>query len=117
MEIVAYKLFKLKDGKLFSLFINNKTEIITNTWLQSDCFPTKGFAVRQGWHCCYLPIAPHLKTELANGEKRVWVECMVEGVVEYFRPESQGGVWVLADQLMVNKILTDNEVKEIRNTK
>lgn len=52
---------------------------------------TKGFAVRCGWHCCFQPLAPHLSMVLANGERRVWVECEVEDWTSYDRPESQGG--------------------------
>lgn len=74
-------------------------------WLESECHPTKGFAVRQGWHCCFNPIAPHLKKELKSGEKRVWVKCIAEGCTTYNRPESQGGAWVLAERLKVIEVI------------
>lgn len=111
----AYKLFTLKkDGKIYPLFINKKVETKMNTWLEAECFPTNGFAVRQGWHCCFKPIAPHLKENLASGQKRVWVECEVEGFVTYARPEAQGGNWILAEKIIVQKILTNEEVIELR---
>ena len=112
--MIVYKLFRLKEDKLYPLFINKKKETIMNEWLDSECLPTKGFAVRQGWHCCFKPIAPHLKEELASGEKRVWVECEADGCQTYSRPESQGGAWVLADKLKVNKILSTQEVEALR---
>ena len=65
----VYKLLRIKDGKLYPLFINRKVETQIGVWMDAECYPTKGFAVRRGWHCCYQPLAPHLKTELANGEK------------------------------------------------
>lgn len=111
---IAYKLFRLKDGKLFPLFINRNTETAIGEWLESECYPTKGFAVRKGWHCCFKPIAPHLKEELASGEKGVWVECIVREYTTYSRPESQGGSWILANHLFVNRILSSTEVEEIR---
>lgn len=115
MEQVAYKLFRIKNGKLYPLFINRNQEITFSKWLQSECHPTKGFAVRQGWHCCFLPIAPHLKENLANGEKRVWVKCVVKDYETYNRPESQGGTWILADKIKVIKILSKAEVENIRD--
>lgn len=102
----AYKLLRMKkDGKLYPLFINKKVATPLNVWLEAECYPTKGFAVRQGWHCCFKPIAPHLKKELANGEKRVWVECEVEDCKTYNRPESQGGAWILAQRMKITKVI------------
>lgn len=101
----VYKLFRVKEDKLFPLFINRNCETKLGEWLEASCYPTKGFAIREGWHCCITPSAPHLKQELANGEKRVWVECDAEECEIYKRPWSQGGSWVLAQKLKVIKIL------------
>ena len=110
----AYKLLrKKKDGKLYPLFINKKKETPIGEWLDAECIPTKGFAVRKGYHCCFLPIAPHLKLELSSGEKRVWVECDVEDYTTYDRPESQGGQWLLVNRMKIIKELTLEEVNEI----
>lgn len=100
-KIIAYKLVRIKDGKFYPLFINRKEEIKTGEWLQAECYPTKGFAVRQGWHCCFEKNAPHLKEELSNGEKRIWIKCEVKNWDIYDRPESQGGAWVLAQNMKV----------------
>lgn len=98
----AYKLMrKKKDGKIYPLFINKTIPTPIGEWLQAECHPTKGFAVRKGWHCCFTPFAPHLKMELANGEKRVWVEVEVEDWNKYDRPESQGGAWILAQKMKI----------------
>ena len=56
----VYKLFRIKDGKLYPLFINRKVETQIGVWMDAECYPTKGFAVRHGWHCCYQPLARHL---------------------------------------------------------
>lgn len=40
--MIVYKLFRLKEGKLYPLFINRKKETVMNKWLESECFPTKG---------------------------------------------------------------------------
>lgn len=102
----AYKLLRMKkDGNLYPLFINKTIPTPLNEWLIAECHPTKGFAVRQGQHCCFKPVAPHLKKELANGEKRVWVECEVEDFTKYERPESQGGAWILAQKMKIIKVI------------
>lgn len=110
----AYKLLRMKkDDKLYPLFINKTVSTPIGEWMQAECIPTKGFAVRKGWHCCFKPIAPHLKTVLANGERRIWVECEVEDWESYDRPESQGGAWILAQRMKIIKTLTFEEVEEI----
>jgi hypothetical protein len=97
----AYKLFrKMKDGSIAPLFINKRQRLETDVWYPSECHPTKGFAVRQGWHCCLKPEAPHL-----SPKDRVWCEVEIDDYVLYPRPESQGGTWVLADKLKVIKEL------------
>ena len=108
----AYKMVrKLKDGKLYPLFINKSVPTPIGEWLEAKCYPTKGFAVRKGWHCCFRPIAPHLKEVLSSGEQRVWIECEVEDYTTYDRPESQGGTWLLAQRM---KIIREVPYDEIR---
>lgn len=100
--MIVYKLMRIKkDGNIYPLFINKTIPTPIGEWLQAECYPTKGFAIRQGWHCCFEMNAPHLKMELANGERRIWVKCEVEDYETYNRPESQGGQWVLAQRMKV----------------
>jgi hypothetical protein len=100
--MTAYKLLrKRRDGSLGPLFINRKQVIPYGEWLPAENHPTKGFAVRPGWHCAPTPEAPHLKTELRNGERRVWCEVSVEQFTEYARPASQGGKWLLAERMRI----------------
>lgn len=111
----AYKLMRvLRDGSLHPLFINKQMETETGIWLPAECHPTKGFAVRKGWHCCFRPVAPHLKEKLANGEVRAWCEVEVEDWESYDRPESQGGAWILAQAMRVIKVLSEAEVEAAR---
>lgn len=93
----AYKLMRRrKDGSLGSLFINRKLIIPPRRWLKAEDHPTKGYAQRPGWHCCFAPIAPHLSTK-----GRVWVEVEVKDFEVYNRPERQGGRWILANKMKV----------------
>lgn len=108
----AYKLVrKKKDGKLYPLFINKTVPTPIGEWLNAECHPTKGFAVRKGWHCCFKPIAPHLKQQLSNGEMRVWVEVEVADYTTYKRSEKYGGDWILANKMKIIKELSLEEVK------
>lgn len=95
--MIAYKLVrKLKDGSLSPLFINKKSRIPIGVWLYAEEHPTKGFAIRKGWHCTLKPIAPHLSMK-----NRVQVVVEIEDTELYDRPESQGGAWVLAQRMKI----------------
>jgi hypothetical protein len=43
------------------------------------------------------------------------VECSVKNYETYKRPESQGGNWILADIMKVNRVLSSEKVIKIRN--
>lgn len=104
--LTAYKLVrKLKDGSLAPLFINKKMRLEFDKWLAAECVPTKGFAVRPGWHVTLKPEAPHLSTK-----ERVWIEVEIKDYYKFQRPESQGGTWLLANQM---KVIREINLKEI----
>ena len=102
----AYKLVrKMKDGTLSPLFINKTSRTPIGEWIEAGLYPTKGFAIRKGWHCTKTPYAPHLKTE-----GRVWVEVEVEDFEYYPRPDSQGGEWILAQKMKIIKKLNKKDL-------
>ena len=110
----AYKLLRVKkDGKLYPLFINKTKSAPIGEWMEAECHPTKGFAVRKGWHCTIIPKAPHLKMRLASGEERVWCEVEMEDYEFYERPLVQGGTWALAQNMKITKRLSVEEVNNI----
>jgi len=99
----VYKLLrKRKDGTLGPLFINRRQVIPVGKWLNAECHPTKGYAVRPGWHTMAEPNAPHL-TE----KGRVWVKAEVRHYEEFERPVSQGGLWYLAKKMRVLEVLEE----------
>ncbi len=105
----AYKLMKLrKNGTLGSLFIHATAILPIGEWMDAAFYPTKGFAPRYGWHCTFTPYAPHLSTK-----GRVWVEVEVGDYKTYDRPESQGGAWILADRMKINRMISEEEVVEL----
>ncbi len=68
--MIAYKLVRqLKDKSLAPLFINKKLRLEFGKWHEAECHPTKGFAVRPGWHCTAVPNAPHLSQKVEFGWK------------------------------------------------
>ena len=95
--MIAYKLFSIKkDGSIGPLFINRRLRLSVGKWYEAEDIPTKGYSHRPGWHCTLRPEAPHLSTK-----DRKWYKVEVEGVRYHRRPETQGGLWVLAQQLKV----------------
>ncbi|HBG49460.1 MAG TPA: hypothetical protein DDW90_08175 [Cyanobacteria bacterium UBA9971] len=94
-KMIAYKLFrKRKDQTLAPLFINKRQVIVLNQWLEAEEHQTNGYAFRPGWHCCVKPFAPHL-----SEKDRAWYKVEIENYEFFTRPESQGGVWVLAQRM------------------
>lgn len=108
LSMTAYKLFRLrKDGTLGSLFVNRRAVLPPGAWLDaSDAHPHPGLAHRPGWHCCGEMRAPHIKLLLKNGERRVWAQVTMGGRVKtQLRPQSQGGLWFLADWIKIEEVL------------
>jgi len=97
--MIVYKLFRvLKSGEITSLFINKKRKLPYNEWLSAESFPTKGYLLRPYWHCTSEPIAPHLSIK-----GRIWLKVEIDEFTEFKRPESQGGIWYLANKIKILK--------------
>lgn len=93
----AFKVLRLRsNGQLGPLFINRRQVIPVGVWLKAECHPTKGYALRPGWHVAPTQNAPHLSME-----GRVWRQVEVADFEELPRPESQGGTWLIAKWMRV----------------
>jgi len=93
----VYKLFRvLKSGEITPLFINKTQRLPIGEWLEAEEHRTKGFAFRPGWHCTSKPEAPHL-----SNKGRAWYEVEIEDYTDFKRPESQGGLWHLANRMKI----------------
>lgn len=100
--VTAYKLVhRRKDGSLGPLFINRKQRFHLGEWIEAETHPTKGYALRPGFHCCIQTSAPHLKLQ----SDRVWVEVLIEDFRTYSRPLYQGGAWFVANKMIILRIL------------
>ena len=131
--VTAYKLFrtlKTRPGELFPLFIGKSKAVPVGEWIDAEYIPTKGFAHRPGWHVGTEPNAPHLmKKDGTMQAGRVWAEVEISAEVDwqsvadqsptkdirdrvptngcyvFKRPTHQGGAWMIAGSMRVNKIL------------
>lgn len=107
----AFKLLRRRaDGSLGPLFINRRQHIPIGEWLEAETHPTKGYAVRTGWHLTPDPHAPHLRQD---GD-RVWAEAEVEDVTHFDRPACQGGRWLLAQRMKLLRLLDADEVARLQ---
>ena len=99
--MIGYKLFRLRrDGTLGPLFINRKQRIEVGVEYIAESHPTKGFAIRPGWHICSTKSAPHL-----SKQNRVWCKVSFEDYEEHVRPINQGGLWFTANKMTVVDVL------------
>lgn len=95
---VGYKLFRETRNGLRSLFIDRRRELPEGTWLKYKSVPTKGYAVRPGWHVLLKPDAPHL-----SEKGRVWRKVYMRGILgRHERPASQGGTWYTAEEIFID---------------
>jgi hypothetical protein len=94
----AYKLFRLrKNGTLGPLFINRKQVITPGAWLRAETHPTKGYALRPGWHTAHVDSAPHL-----SKKGRVWRKVTIADYTPHIRPAAQGGLWFTSNWIYVH---------------
>ena len=103
--MVGYKLVRRrKNGTLGPLFINRSLVLRLRVRYTAENHPTKGFAVRPGFHICSKPTAPHL-----SKKGRVWIKVRFSDFASHKRPVCQGGLWYVANSMTVLKVL--NSVK------
>lgn len=130
---------RVEDKKLFPLFIGKNKETPLHEWIIAEGIPTKGFAPRFGWHIGKdLPSAVHLmscdgtyKSQRGKKFKRVWCEVEYCAEVDYTQEalatkkkcftdklpingfylfkENNNAVWIIADRIKVNRIISEEE--------
>lgn len=101
--MIGYKLLhRRRDGTLGPLFINRRMRVPVGVWLNAECHPTRGYAVRPGFHVLARIHAPHLmRKDGTLSPDRVWAKVEIDDFHEFHRPESQGGKWFLAQRMRV----------------
>lgn len=140
----GFKMFEQdkRDGRLYPLFIGKYKPLSLGTWTKAENIPTKGYAVRPGWHILTgLPFAPqlidkdgHYRSRRGKHFQRVWCRVSFVMDVDYNRyladnglrdmkdriPENgcylfkeNVGIWYISGAIRVDSILTDGDVKGI----
>lgn len=130
-------------GNLYALFIDKKTNMPIGEWLKAGNYPTKGFAARPGYHIGQICSAPWLmsadgtyKSQRSKYWRRVWAEveyiadidytsivenlpkkCFVDKLPENgyykFRETGCNRIWIIADQMRITRILSEEERQNI----
>ena len=92
--MTTYKLFRIRKGKLYPLFVEANRELPMGEWLDAhvgelaDEGHTKSrlgpLSLRPGWHSCSVPFTDWIGTKGPGGKlyqkkNTVWAECEVEG--------------------------------------
>lgn len=90
----TYKLFRLKNNKLYPLYVNANTETKIGTWLSSEVGELKdeghvksrlgSLSLRSGWHSTTIPFTDWIGKKEPDGTlsmkpDTVWCECEIKG--------------------------------------
>ena len=92
----VYKLCRIKNGKLYPLYVNANTEIKLGVWIKATCgqladeshVKSSGcggrLSLRPGWHSTTVPFSDWIGTKqpdgtLARRPDNVWCECEIRG--------------------------------------
>lgn len=154
----AYKLFRMKHGRLYPLYVNANEPVPIGEWIEAkpgeltEDGKVKSklgkLAYRPGWHCSDHPVALHIGEKKNPKDKlpsfrpmdQVWAEVEVidtvnwqeeankqgknprdkqlrfvprHGFYEYKTNPNMFGKWIIAGDIKVNRILSDEDVSEI----
>ena len=140
----GYKLFEMdtRTGDIYPLFIGKNEPTKMGVWLKAEHIPTKGFAVRSGWHLgAEIPSAPHLigangtyTSKRGKNFKRVWCEVEYNNTHDYTAwaetmprkcfteipddgfynfKEANGAKWIITSDIKVIKIISEEERQQI----
>ena len=90
----TYKLFRIKNGKLYPLYVNANKETVIGEWIPAEVGEKKddthvksklgSLSLRPGWHSTETPFTDWIGERqpdgtLAQKKNTVWCECEVEG--------------------------------------
>lgn len=92
----VYKLCRIKNEKLYPMYVEANKEIVIGQWLQAECGPLADEAhvkssgcggklsLRPGWHTTTVPFADWIGAKqpdgtLARRRDNVWCECEIRG--------------------------------------
>jgi hypothetical protein len=112
--MIAYKLFRIRNNKLYPLYVLANEEVPMHTWLEAHHgeITNNGkvksklgeLAYRPGWHCSERPVAVHI------GEKK-----NKDDVLPSYRPNDQVWCEVEIDDSINYQELADKQGKSPRD--
>lgn len=106
--MTTYKLLRIREGRLFPLYVEHKREMPLGEWLEAGigeladknhvrgrCGP---LSLRPGFHSCHIPFTDWIGKRGADGKlyqrpDTVWCECEVEGQEQ--KVKNRNGLMVL----------------------
>ena len=94
--MITYKLFRVKNGKLYPLYVEADKEQKIGKWLRSECGELKddthvkakgcggSLSLRSGYHSTIVPYTDWIGQKMPDGTlvqriDTVWCECEVKG--------------------------------------
>ena len=96
--MITYKLLRVRDGKLYPMFVDSRKELIPGKWLKAEIGPLVDeshvhspvlgkLALRPGFHSCEVPFTDWIGKRTSDGSlaqrsDTIWCECEVEGEQE-----------------------------------
>ena len=106
--MVGYKLFKIKNNKLYPLYVLADKETPMGEWLEAESGELQengkvkaklgnGLCYRPGWHLADIPYAAHIGQKDGNGNllqkpDTVWCECEYSDEIDYQPIANQNGI-------------------------
>ena len=90
----TYKLFRVKNGKLYPLYVEANKEMEIGVWLRANCGEKAdethvksklgALSLRPGFHSTYIPFTDWIGKKMPDGTlaqkpDTVWCECEVKG--------------------------------------
>ena len=146
----TYKLFRIKEGKLYPLYVEADKEIPKGKWIKASVgekvdethVKAKGcggkLSLRPGFHSTTIPFTDWIgKKEgkvLVQRKNTVWCECEIKGKeievkernglrtipngwYKFKTNVKQKEPWIISNQIKILRILSNEEVKEICESK
>lgn len=136
--MITYKLFRVKQGQLYPLYVNANKPVPLGVWLKAEAGERTPdgkvksrlgkLAYRPGWHSGDMPVARHIGEKKVRADKlpsyrpdnQVWCECEVLTNIDYTseagkhglkRIPKNGGYWFKTNSNMIGRWYISGELK------
>ncbi len=141
--MITYKLLRIRDGRLYPMFVDTRKEMKSGKWLKAEVGELADenhvrsklgpLSLRPGFHSTEVPFTDWIGKRTENGTlaqrpDTVWCECEVEGKQEfpkngkrtlpsdwyYFNTKpNQPFPWIISNRTFIRRLLSRAEVEKI----